>query len=369
MTKLLEKEVQSQFLFYLKKHNFINIDQYAFLPNHSTTTCLHNILDDWYDSFNEREMVGVCFLDISKCFDCIDNNILLKKKMERYGVKNNELLWFTNYLSGRKQTVYCHEKLSKFNKLSVGIPQGSALGPLIFLVFINDLSECLLSCSCNIYADDVVIYISEKSDEAITSTLQADLENISKWYKRNKLKVNVDKTYSMLLKRNPLTSQEVNIYLDGYIIKQVKHIRYLGIEIDENLTWNSQVKNLSKSLAFKLFSLKKVSQFTDTKVLNKIYNCTIQPILDYSCSVWGNCSVNNKNILLRLHKRAARIVEKNFDYTESGIDIIKRLKWQVLEKRRNYFLACIMYNCIHGHAPVSLCNSIDMVFDRHPMNT
>merc|ERR1712208_79206 len=118
--------------------------------------------------------------------------------MERYGVKNNELIWLTNYLSGRKQTVYCHEKLSKFNNLSVGIPQGSArpLGPFLFLVFINDLSECLLSCLCNIYVDDVVIYVSDKSDEVITSKLQVDFENISKWYKRNKLTVNIDKTYS-----------------------------------------------------------------------------------------------------------------------------------------------------------------------------
>ena len=198
-----------------------------------------------------------------------------------------ELIWFSNYLSGRKQTVYCHEKLSNFKSLSIGIPQGSALGPLLFLVFINDISECLRSCSCNIYADDVVIYISDKNIEVIRDKLQADLEGISKWYKRNKLKVNTEKTYSMLLKRNSQNIQDLNISLDGNKIKQEKNIRYLGIELDENLTWNIHVKKLSKSLAYKIFSLKKVSNFTDTNVLNKIYKCIIQPISDYACSIWG----------------------------------------------------------------------------------
>ena len=100
-----------------------------------------------------------------------------------------------------------------------------------------------------------------------------------------------------------------------------------------------------------------------------MYKGIIQPTSDYVCSIWGSCSVYNKNIIFRLQKRATRIVERNFDFNESGLDIVKRLKWQVLEERRNYFLACIMYKCIHGYAPLRLCYAIDMVFERHPMNT
>ena len=128
IAKLLEKEVQSQFLSYLQTNHLISVDQYAFLPNHSTNTCLHRVIDDWYESFNEKEKVGACFLDISKCFDCIDHELLLSK-LNKYGILNTELKWFSSFLSGRKQAVYCHGKLSETKDITIGIPQGSILGP------------------------------------------------------------------------------------------------------------------------------------------------------------------------------------------------------------------------------------------------
>ena len=166
--------MQCQFLSYLQTHNLINIDQYAFLPNHSTNTCLLRVIDDWYEAFNENEIVGACFLDISKCFDCIDHELLLFK-LRKYGVMNTEIKWFTSFLSDRKQSVFCHGKMSDAKDITVGIPQGSILGPSLFLVFINDITECLRSCTCNIYADDVVIYYPHKDLNVITTKLQADL--------------------------------------------------------------------------------------------------------------------------------------------------------------------------------------------------
>ena len=115
--------------------------------------------------------------------------------------------------------------------------------------------------------------------------------------------------------------------------------------------------------------MRKLSKFLSSSILNKIYKCTIQPILGYSCSVWGNCSLQNRNILLRLQKRAARIVVGNFDYDVNSLSIINSLKWQSIDTRRDYFLSCIMYNCIHGKAAVRLCNEVEMVFDRHGFNT
>ena len=370
IAKLLEKEVQSQFLSYLQTNHLISVDQYAFLPNHSTNTCLHRVIDDWYESFNEKEKVGACFLDISKCFDCIDHELLLSK-LNKYGILNTELKWFSSFLSGRKQAVYCHGKLSESKDITIGIPQGSILGPSLFLVFINDITDCLRLSTCNIYADDVVLYVSDMDINVITSKLQADLYAINEWYCKNRLHINTNKSNIMLLSSNTRCNDELSlkVHIDTETIEQVRSIRYLGIEIDDRLSWDIHIKSLTKSLSYKIFTLRKLSKFLSSSISNKIYKCSIQPILDYSCSVWGNCSLQNRNILLRLQKRAARIVVGNFDYNVNSLSIINSLKWQSIDTRRDCFLSCIMYNCIHGKAPVRLCNEVEMVFDRHGFNT
>ena len=137
-------------------NELISIDQSAFLPNHSTHTCIHRTIDDWLESFNEKELVAACFLDISKCFDSIDH-ILLLKKLQCYGIKDEQLKWFSSYLFERRQMVFCHGILSNSKTLSNGIPQGSVLGPILFLLFINDIAQSLKTCTCNMFADDVVI--------------------------------------------------------------------------------------------------------------------------------------------------------------------------------------------------------------------
>ena len=212
IAKIFEKEVQSQLLLYLLNHDFINIDQHAFLPNHSTITCLHQVIDDWYEAFNEREMVGACFLDISKCFDSIDHELLLFK-LSKYGILNNQLKWFTDYLSGRKQKVFCNGKTSSLKDMKIGIPQGSVLGPTLFLLFINDITTSLKSAVCSIFADDVLIYVSHKSLSYVTNKLQDSLNDLCSWYYHNRLKINADKTKVMLLKSS--SSESLNIFIDN----------------------------------------------------------------------------------------------------------------------------------------------------------
>jgi len=158
--------------------------------------------------------------------------------------------------------------------------------------------------------------------------------------------------------------------MDGKQIDQVHCFRYLGVEIDDKVKWNAHVNNLVRSISSKLYSLRKMSQFLDKKSLLMMYNMTIQPCIDYSITVWGNCSQKNKDLLYRLQKRAARIVTSNYDYeTVNGEDLIKTLKWQSFDQRMNYFLATLMYKSVHGIGPTHLCNAIEMVCDRHDINT
>ena len=167
------------------------------------------------------------------------------------------------------------------------------------------------------------------------------------------------------------SSDKLHLVIDDKPVEQVKPIRYLGIEIDENLKWNSHIAQLSKSLSYKIFSLGKLRHILNKTLLNILYKSIIQPCFDYAISVWGNkIGSNALSKLFRLQKRAARYVTGNFDYVNySGEQIVKEIKWTSIEQRRDYFLANLMYKCIHGLAPSRLCNNIEMVCERHDVRT
>ena len=183
---LAEKCVQKQLLDYLISHKFISIDQFAYLAKHSTQTCLHRLIDDILENKNEKEITALCFLDIKKCFDTINHSILLTK-LQRYGIRNNELKWCVSYLQSRQQLVTCNNKISSKKNVTIGVPQGTVLGPILFLLFVNDLSNVITEANINIYADDVVIYSSGSDIMSLKDNMQRVMNKVYNWYKINKL--------------------------------------------------------------------------------------------------------------------------------------------------------------------------------------
>ena len=368
IAKIIEREVQIQLIDYLTEHDLISVDQFAFLKNHSTQSCLHRVIDDWYEAINEGQMIGAIFLDISKCFDTIDHELLLFK-LEKYGIRGQALKWFKSYLSDRKQVVCCNGSTSSPRDVTIGVPQGSILGPVLFLIFINDIVQCVNDAFCNLFADDNIVYTFEEKLQKLNDKLQANADNANVWYKQNRLGVNATKTLMMLI-RSKSNGEKLDISIDGVSIEQVKLAKYLGLLVDENLTWSAHVSQLSRSVAYKISSLNRLGKNMDTPLLNELYKSTILPCLDYACSVWGNTSETNKSTLFRLQKRAARVVLKNFDYVNCrGADLVNELQWQSLDQRRDYFLATLMYKCVHGIGPTRLCDEIEMCCDRHNVNT
>jgi hypothetical protein len=324
----------------------------------------------WLQNIDDRLYTGVCFLDISKCFDTIDHNLLLKK-MKKYGVKNIELNWFASYLSDRTQSVRQNNILSEPLEVKIGVPQGSTLGPLLFMVFVNDLPIFVNNGRCSMYADDTIVYCNNADVNHLVGNMNDTLFEVNEWYKANRLVLNISKSNSMLIGSNVNDDDIRNfqVTLGGMPLNCNQSTKYLGVHIDQNLKFETHVSELSSVLSRKLSWLARLRHIVPNNVLQLTYITYIMPVFDYACSVWG-CTRKNIDVVQRLQNRAARIVSGNFDIINvRGIDLVKELGWQTIEERVNYFLSVTMYNSIYGYAPSYLCNSVVMACEANDRNT
>ena len=218
ISRLFEKLVFEQLYNFMEENGHFTSDQSGFLRQRSTLTCLLKMSDDWYNGLDLGKLVGLVFIDLKKAFDTVDHNILCKK-LELYGIQHRELSWFQSYLSNRKQFCRVNGVDSNIEDIEVGVPQGSCLGPLLFLIYINDLPRAVQASTVSMYADDTSLCHQSGDLTQLEEAINSDLKQLTTWLQGNKLSLNVAKTHSMLIstkqKHNILKSQnevlELNI--------------------------------------------------------------------------------------------------------------------------------------------------------------
>ena len=259
------------------------------------------------------------------------------------------LNWFSSYLSDRKIITSINNITSNALPLKHGVPQGSLLGPLLFLIFINDLSDCFTKCSVHLYADDTVIYYSNKEVSIVQSTINIELRSLDAWMKRNKLLVNCSKTVSMLIgtKHNTL-----DLNFGGVKLSQVESFIYLGLHVDNELKWNLHVEHLCKKVGKMINYLGRLKHFINSSALKTIYNTVILPYFDYADVVWQSSTKTIIDQLQKLQNRAARIILGVNPYEhKSVIELHDLLNWEKLENRRKAHLLSFVYKTLHGMTP------------------
>ena len=237
-------------------NNILSSYQSGFRSLHSTVTSLLEATDDWAYNIDQGNVNAVLFLDLKKAFDTVDHSILISK-LAVYGIGGASIEWLKSYLSERNQKCFLNGSLSNNCVLSCGIPQGTILGPLLFLLYINDLPNCLSHSQPRMYADDTHLTLAGN----IELTLNKDLASVSEWLIANKLTLNKSKTEFMLIgSRQRLRSfvHSPSLNIGGAQISQVPSTKSLGIHIDENLTWNVHIENLSKKIASGIGALKRI---------------------------------------------------------------------------------------------------------------
>ena len=278
---------------------------------HSRLTALLETTNNWSINIDNGLLNGVLFNDLKKAFDTIDHEIILRK-LANCGVDQSALRFFASYLCNRSQKCSVNGALSSASKLTYGVPQGSILGPLLFLIYINDLPNCLdISCA-KMFADDTNITVPGCTFAELEQATNSELNNLYNWLKANKLSLNIAKTEFMVIStRQKFLAEncsEINIQLDGHPVSRVEHTKSLGLNIDDRLSWSNHIKDLCKKISSAIGALRRIRPLISQSTAVQIYNALIQPHFDYCAPVWDGLSSYLCEKLQKLQNRAARVI-------------------------------------------------------------
>ena len=363
LSKIIEKWIQKHFMSFLNSHKLLHENQSGFREGHSTESALISMIDSWLKAINDGKYVGCLMIDFRKAFDLVDHSLLLQK-LELYKCDENSVSWFTSYLSNRTQRVSMNSKCSQSEPIRYGVPQGSILGPLMFLLFINDLPLVLKDAvtSTDLYADDTTVYDIQSNMQTLQQNLQKSLSLLNTWCKQNGMVINTDKTKVMLItsrqKRQSLQHDNLILKMNEVDLKLSSNEKILGINIDENLVWNGHYQYISKKIASSLWLLSQIKSFlsVDDKLL--FYNAYIRPHLEYCSVIWGNSTNVNIQKMTKLQRRACKLIlGDEYTHLDEARDNLKILSFDEI-----VFLnkAKIMYKVANNIAPSYLINLFQM---------
>ena len=343
--KLLEKLIHDQVYSYFDDNNILFEKQYGFRTGKSTSHAIFDVLQILYDNWNNKLYTGCIVIDFSCAFETIDHEILLQK-LEAYGLKRTPLNFFRRYITNRSQTTTVNNFISAKDTVTYGTAQGSVLGPLIYIIYVNDILK-LLSDEYNIflYADDMLIMHKNENVPNMIEGLQQKLDSVMTWCACNKLTVNREKTKFMIVSSNKVTNVE-SLKIYDTALSMVTQYEYLGMLLDNKLGMTQHVDNMYKKANSKLGILCKIRRFIKEDTAVRIYKTMIRPHLEYIDFVIDSCSKNGIDKIDNLEKRALRRIEycltseNRLSYDEL------RIKYRIerLNVRRKRSLLRIMYD-------------------------
>ena len=375
ISKVLEQFVHRQLLSYSMSNNFIPDEQFGFVPGRSTVWQLLSVLDEWHTALDSGTSVHALFLDVSKAFDRVDHDVLLHK-LRSMGLSDSPLKWMSSYLRGRSICTSVEKVLSSLRKISSGVPQGSVLGPLLFVLYVSDLPRSVSTSSCVLFADDSLLYnnrCSGSSSPAACSrpccNLQVDADSVQSWADNWNSTFNAKKSCHMVISRSSSASQSPPISLHGVSVPSAKVTRHLGLVITCDLKWSSHVSRLLTGVSWKVALLKRLlfRCYLPLSVFSYLYTVLLRPCLEYASVVWDNCSSSDTHSLERIQLSLARSAASlhhfsAFNFSKSCL--LQLLGWPTLAWRRRRSKLLHFWHLVQRRGPPGLCNKLLSVSSR-----
>ena len=385
-SKILERAIFQQLIEYLEGNNILHPSHHGFRRNHSTATALLEMHNTWIEALEEDEISAVVLLDLSAAFDLVDTNILLSK-LKLYGFQGNTTTWLESYLTGRQQQVYVDGEISEPLPVSVGVPQGSILGPLLYILFVNDLPEIIhdhplpqednsfFNGSCNscghicCFADDSTYSQSETSPAVLKEKIDAQYRRISKYMACNKLVLNDDKTHLLVMAPKQLRKNHGNFGITlntgMEIIEPSDHEKMLGCQISSDFTWNNHIRDdefsMQRLVISRINALKKVSFGMSFKMRKMVANSIVMSRMIYIIQLWGG----TRNYLLKslqvLQNKAARTVTGLGWFTPQSV-LLRQCGWLSINQLVEYHNLLLLFKVKNEKKPVYLYNIVSKSF-------
>ena len=312
LSKILEKAVHTQLSEHLESNKLLTDSQFGYRPGRSTQLAATLFLDNIRKEVDRNKLVGAVFIDLSKAFDTLGHSSLLSK-LPAYGIQEQELNWMTDYLFQRRQNVSLEGQLSIEQTVTCGVPQGSILGPLLFLIYFNDFQDNLKHSKVIEFADDTVIYCSRKNVVDLEDVLNQDLEQVSQYFYENELIANLkkNKTESILFGTSQNLSKyptELNLLYRHSKINFTKRYKYLGTIVDPTLALNDNFNNNYKKASSRLRLLSNLRLNLTNDAAKQVYENMILPLLLFNSTVKLNHTMTQKKKLDSLHNRALTVI-------------------------------------------------------------
>ena len=323
-SKLLEKLVYSRLFNFICKHNILYENQFGFQKNKSTELAITALINNIIKSYEIRQSACCIFLDFAKAFDIVNHSILISK-LEHYGIRGIALDWFKSYLFNREQCTEINNTLSNKGFIKCGVPQGSVLGPLLFLLYINDITATSKILKFYLFADDTSIFYSDKKDPETVNLLNLELKKVSDWLTANKLSLNIGKSCYLNFSLSSLNNNYTNIIINGENLKEKSTTKYLGVLIDNKLKWKDHITHVTNKLSKGIGLLAKLRHFVPKAALRNLYFSFIQPFIDYCSLNWAGTPTTNLDNLRTKIKKAVRVISFK-KQTDHSLPLFQQLK-------------------------------------------
>ena len=357
LSKITEKAVLSQLLSHLQQNNLLNPHQSAYRKFHSTETALLKIVNDILLGFDENKLSVLALLDLSAAFDTIDHSILLHRLSVSYGIHHLALSWFESYLTGRTQTVCVNGKYSEPSDLSYGVPQGSVLGPILFVLYAAPVSDVVSkhSLSHESFADDTQLYHSSSLTEidGVILRMQDCIADLKTWMTLNKLQLNDDKTELMLAYPKKFlghSSLPASATISNTSVSFSSSVRSLGVTLDQNLSLQQHVSNICKSAYLELRRISSVRHYLSTDATKTLVCAFVLSKIDYCNSLLAGLPQYLLRKLQRIQNNAARLVLRRSKF-EHVTPLLHSLHWLPVSERIDYKLSTLSFAVTSGSAP------------------